>query len=504
MIGTPIMKDKRKNREEQVQEEVSREHEVRAEKVQKLRELGIEPWPSAEPIDSTCSQVNDEFVEGEEKTYTLAGRLMTIRLHGKTAFAHLQDRTGRLQLYIRKDAVGDDAFKFFEQFIDLGDIIWVKGTSFKTKTGEITLRVEAFKLLSKCLHPLPEKFHGLADVETIYRQRYLDLIANQESRERFFKRSAIVRTMRSYLDNHGFIEVETPMLHPIPGGAAARPFLTHHNALDMDLYLRIAPELYLKRLVVGGFERVYEIGRVFRNEGLSTRHNPEFTIAEFYIAHKDYHFMMDFIEKMIKDIAQKVNGTLHVRFGEVDIDLSKPFERLTMKEAVKRYAKLTDNDLSEAHIDATLKKHDLSLPKDSSWGAKLFLLFEELVESQLMQPTFIIGYPIEVSPLSKRDPKNPAIAARFELFVLGRELANGFNELNDPFDQAQRFRDQATLKAAGDEEAHYYDADYVRALEYALPPTVGAGIGIDRLVMLMTDTQSIRDVILFPTLKIKS
>jgi len=497
------MEDKIKSLESNLQEDASAEHEIRSEKVKKLRDLGIDPWPYAEDVSATSAQVVEDFVEGEENVYSLAGRLMSVRLHGKTAFAHLQDLSGRLQLYIRKDVVGDELFKFFEQFVDLGDIVWVEGISFKTKTGEITLKVNKVKLLSKCLHPLPEKFHGLTDVETIYRQRYLDLIANKESKERFLKRSAIIKNMRAYLDGQGFVEVETPMLNPIPGGAVARPFITHHNALDMKLYLRIAPELYLKRLVVGGIERVYEIGRVFRNEGLSTRHNPEFTMAEFYIAHKDYHFMMGFIERMIRDIAQTVNGSLHVQYGELSIDLSKPFERLTMKDAVKRYGNLTDDQLSEQKIDQTIKEKGFKPPKDSSWGAKLFLLFEELVESQLLQPTFIIGYPIEVSPLSKRDSENQSIAARFELFVAGRELANGFNELNDPFDQAGRFRDQVALKAAGDEEAHYYDADYVRALEYALPPTVGAGIGVDRLVMFLTDTQSIRDVILFPTLKIK-
>ncbi len=503
MVGE-IMKNKKNIREElMVEEDSSREHEIRLKKVDQLRGLGIEPWPAAKEVDSTCAGVVENFVEGEENSYALAGRIVSKRLHGKTAFVHIQDRTGRLQLYIRKDTIGEEAFNLFEQFIDLGDIIWVKGSSFKTKTGEITIRVEQFILLSKCLHPLPEKFHGLSDIETIYRQRYLDLIANPESRERFFKRSVIVKVMRNFLDDHGFIEVETPMLHPIPGGAAARPFVTHHNALDTDLYLRIAPELYLKRLVVGGFERVYEIGRCFRNEGLSTRHNPEFSLAEFYIANKDYHFMMDFIEKIFKAIAYKVNGSLQLTYNGIDIDLSKPFERLTMKDAVKKYAQLTNDDLSPEQIDGTIKKKGLQASKEWSTGAKLFLLFEELVESQLIQPTFIIGYPIEVSPLSKRDSENPDIAARFELFVVGQELANGFNELNDPMDQAQRFREQVALKEAGNEEAHFYDADYVLALEHAMPPTVGAGIGIDRLAMLMTDTTSIRDIILFPTLKKK-
>jgi len=500
------MERKTKNLQGQLgAQESSRENEVRLEKVKKLREQGIEPWPVCEQVNEDCAQVIDEYVEGKEsRDYALAGRIVTIRLHGKAAFAHLQDRTGRLQIYVRQDAVGEAEFAFFEQFIDIGDLVWVSGHSFKTKTGEISLRVSTFKLLSKCLHPLPEKFHGLVDIETIYRQRYLDLITNPESKERFLKRSALIQQMRSYLDHHGFIEVETPLLHPIPGGAVARPFITHHNVLDIDLYLRIAPELYLKRLVVGGFERVYEIGRCFRNEGISTRHNPEFTMAEFYIAYQDYQFMMDFIEDMLKTIVQNVNGTLKVPFGDVTIDFSTPFARLTMKDAVKQYAKLSDQDLAPEHIDKTMRSKGFEVPKNASWGQKLYLLFEELVESKIVQPTYIIGFPIEVSPLAKRDPENPSIAARFELFMGGMELANGFNELNDPFDQAQRFREQAQLKAAGDSEAHYYDADYVLALEYGLPPTVGAGVGIDRLTMLLTNSKSIRDVILFPTLKKKS
>jgi lysyl-tRNA synthetase class 2 len=485
-------------------EEGSREHEVRVKKAKKLHEQGVGAWPAYEPVNATCTQVIEEYGEGEEPhEYAIAGRIMSIRLHGKTAFAHIQDWSGRLQIYIREDLVGDTAFTFFEQFIDIGDIIWVVGSPFKTKTGEITLKAKKLKLLSKCLHPLPEKFHGLVDIETIYRQRYLDLLTNPESRERFLKRSALITSMRSYFDQHGFIEVETPLLHPIAGGAVARPFITHHHAHDMDLYLRIAPELYLKRLIIGGFERVYEIGRCFRNEGISTKHNPEFTMAEFYIAYQDYHFMMDFIEKMLKTITKEINDSLQLPFGDITVDLSKPFTRLSMKDAVKQYTSLTDRDLTPENIDETIRKKGLEVSKKASWGKKLSLLFEELVESKIEQPTFIIGFPIEVSPLAKRDPENQNIAARFELFIAGMEIGNGFNELNDPFDQAQRFREQAALKAEGDEEAHYYDADYILALEYGLPPTVGAGIGIDRLTMLITNKASIRDVILFPTLKKK-
>lgn len=481
------------------------EHQIRIQKVDELRAKGIEPWPSARDVTATCKQVHDEFKDDAESLeYQVAGRLMTIREHGKTIFATIQDRTGHLQVYIRKDALGDEAFDLFKHLVDTGDIAWFKGSAFRTKMGEVTLKVAEFALLSKNLHPLPEKFHGLADIEIKYRQRYLDLISDPESRKRFQKRSEIIRLMRNYFDEHEFIEVETPMLHPIPGGAVARPFVTHHNTLDTDLYLRIAPELYLKRLVVGGFERVYEINRNFRNEGISTRHNPEFTMVEWYIAHKDYHWMMDFIEDMLRKIASAVCDSQQVVFGDKTIDFGKPFARLRMRDAVKQYGNLSDADLDDVSIDETLKKHAIELAnKNASWGEKLYALFEELVESKLVDPTFIIDFPIEVSPLSKRDPANPSTAARFELFVAGMELANGFNELNDPFDQAERFKMQAAARDAGDKEAHYYDADYIVALEHALPPTVGAGIGIDRLAMLLTNTTSIKDVILFPTLKKK-
>lgn len=484
-------------------ESVSEEHAIRVGKVAKMRAVGIEPWPNAKEINATSKEVVDEFEEQHEsREYAVAGRILTIRLHGKAAFATIQDCSGSLQVYIRQDVVGGETFDLFQNFIDVGDIVWFSGKSFKTKTGQITLKVQDLTLLSKCLHPLPEKFHGLADIETIYRKRYLDLISNSESRKRFVVRSNVISTMRSYFDGHGFIEVETPMLHPIPGGAAARPFVTHHNALDTDLYLRIAPELYLKRLVVGGFERIYEINRCFRNEGISTRHNPEFTMAEFYIAYKDYHFMMNFIEQMLKTIVTNIYGSLQVDFDSMTIDFESPFARMTMKDAVMTYGNCSEADLSEAAIDKTMKDKKVTIDqKDASWGQKLFALFEELVESQLKQPTFITGYPVEISPLTKRDPENPSIVPRFELFIAGMEVANGFNELNDPFDQAARFKDQVKNRAAGDEEAHYYDADYIEALEHALPPTTGAGIGIDRLVMLLTNTTSIKDVILFPTLK---
>ncbi len=487
------------------QETVSQEHDMRVAKVAKLREMGIEPWPAAKDVNATCTEVIQEFPEHQEsREYTLAGRVIAKREHGKTCFATIQDPTGKLQLYLRQDVLDEKVYNLFEHFIDLGDIIWCKGTSFRTKMGEITLKVTEFTLLSKSLHPLPEKFHGLTDTETKYRQRYLDLISNEESRAKFIARSRIIRGIRQFLNEHGFLEVETPMLHPIAGGAAARPFITHHNALASDFYLRIAPELYLKRLVVGGLERVYEINRNFRNEGISTRHNPEFTMLEFYMAHHDYHFIMGFVEQLLRTVVREGSGKLQVPYGQHVIDFEKPFERISVTNAVLKYSGLTAEDISVKNIDATIKKHDVPVAHSkATLSEKIYAIFEELVESKLIQPTFVIDYPIEVSPLSKRDSENPAIAARFELFIGGMEISNGFNELNEPFDQAERFKQQLEAHAAGDEEAHQYDADYVLALEHALPPTVGVGIGIDRLTMLVTNTTSIKDVILFPTLKKK-
>lgn len=483
--------------------DVSAEHQIRVEKVKELEQKGLSVWPAGKPVNATCQDVLNEFKDDvQSREYEVAGRILTKREHGKTMFMTVQDRSARLQIYVRKDVLGDELFDFIMHYIDLGDIVWVKGTSFRTKMGEITLNVQEFALQSKCLHPLPEKFHGLSDVETRYRQRYLDLISDPETRKRFHIRSNVLRYMRDFFDDHEFIEVETPMLHPIPGGAAAKPFVTHHNALATDLYLRIAPELYLKRLVVGGFERVYEINRNFRNEGISTRHNPEFTMVECYIAYQDYHWMMSFVEQLIQYVIQKSGLPLQIPFGDHTIDFST-FAHISMKDAVVKYAHISaerlDND-----IDTVLKEHDLvTARKGASWGEKLLVLFEELVEKQLIQPTFVVDYPIEVSPLSKRDAQNPSIAARFELFIAGMEISNGFNELNDPFDQAARFQEQAHARTSGDDEAHYYDAEFILALEHGLPPTVGAGIGIDRLTMLLTNTTSIKDVILFPTLKKK-
>ncbi|MGE0010523.1 MAG: lysine--tRNA ligase [Candidatus Babeliales bacterium] len=487
------------------EEHSGQEHEMRVEKVKKLRAMGIEPWPAAKEVNATCAQMIAEFSdEKESREYLLSGRVVAKREHGKTSFATIQDRTGRVQLYIRQDVLGEKAYDLFDHYIDLGDIIWCKGTSFRTKMGEITLKVTDFTLLSKSLHPLPEKFHGLTDTETKYRQRYLDLISNEESRAKFIARSRIIKSIRQYLNDHDFLEVETPMLHPIAGGAAARPFITHHNALDSNFYLRIAPELYLKRLVVGGLERVYEINRNFRNEGISTRHNPEFTMLEFYMAHQEYHYIMGFVEELLRTVVREGSGKLQVQYGEHVIDFEKPFERISVTDAVLKYTDLTPKDISESSIDATIKKHEVPLAHaKATLSEKIYAIFEELVESKLIQPTFVIDYPIEVSPLSKRDFQNPAIAARFELFIGGMEISNGFNELNDPIDQAGRFKQQLEAHAAGDEEAHQYDADFVLALEHALPPTVGVGIGIDRLTMLVTNTTSIKDVILFPTLKKK-
>ncbi|MEX0940162.1 MAG: lysine--tRNA ligase [Candidatus Babeliales bacterium] len=483
----------------------SEETQLRIEKVDEMRQAGIEPWPQAKPVPDTCKEVLNEFGTNEQRNeYAIAGRLMSLRLHGKTAFADVQDVACRLQIYIKQDILGKDKFQQLKKFVDLGDIIWVTGSAFRTKMGEITLEVTDFELLSKCLHPLPEKFHGLTDTETRYRQRYLDLISNPESKQKFIRRSLLIRSMRNFFDNHGFLEVETPMLHPIAGGAAARPFITHHNAFDTDFYLRIAPELYLKRLVVGGFERVYEINRNFRNEGISARHNPEFTMTEFYMAHQDYHFIMGFVENLLRTVIKESCGILQVPFGEHIIDFEKPFKRISIRDSVIEIGGLSQKDILESNIDETLKKHSVKLAnKNASIAEKIYALFEEIVEAQLIQPTYVIDFPIEVSPLAKRDPDNPNIAARFELFIGGMELSNGFNELNDPFDQAERFKQQLEAHRAGDEEAHQYDADYIQALEYGLPPTVGVGIGIDRLVMLATNTTSIKDVILFPTLKRK-
>jgi lysyl-tRNA synthetase class 2 len=480
----------------------SEEYRIRSEKVDTLRAQGIEPWPQFRPVKDQAADIIAQFQDGAEIEYTVAGRIMAIRRHGKAAFVVIQDTSGRIQLYLKADIIGDEIFKDFNHYIDIGDIIWCRGTAFRTHAGEITLRVLEYELLSKCLHPLPEKFHGISDVETKYRQRYLDVMTSAETRERFIKRSRMISTIRNFLEERGYLEVETPMLHPIAGGAAARPFVTHHNTLGENFYLRIAPELYLKRLTVGGFDRVYEINRNFRNEGISTRHNPEFTMLELYTAYEDYHYAMGLVEELLRSAAIAVNGTLHLTFGDHTLNFEQPFRRLTMRNAVMEYGNFTEDEIAPQNIGALCIRHGLRMtPGASSYGHQLAALFEHVAEKKLIQPTFICDFPVELSPLAKRDPQNPDFVPRFELFIAGMEVSNAYNELNDPFEQAARFQDQLALQRAGDPEAHQYDADYVTALEYGLPPTVGIGIGIDRLAMLLTNTVSIKEVILFPTLK---
>ena len=443
-----------------------------------------------------------EWFEEHPVRVKVAGRMMSKRVMGKVSFAHIQDMSGRIQLFVQRDALPEGAYKDFKTW-DVGDILGAEGTLFKTKTGELSVRVEHVRLLTKSLRPLPEKFHGLTDQETRYRQRYLDLIMNEVSRQVFRTRTAIIQYIRDFLNARGFLEVETPMMQVIPGGAAARPFITYHNALDMQLFLRIAPELYLKRLVVGGFEKVYEINRNFRNEGLSTRHNPEFTMLEFYEAYADYEDLMDLTEEMLRGMAQQVLGTTVLGYQGEQYDLGRPFRRMTVRESILHF----NPDIDAADIDNLEKARQvagrLEIPLKESWGlGKVQIeIFEKTVEDRLMQPTFITAYPTEVSPLARVNDEDPFVTDRFEFFVAGREIANGFSELNDYEDQAERFRRQVQEKEAGDEEAMHFDADYIRALEHGMPPTAGEGIGIDRLVMLFTDSPSIRDVVLFPHMR---
>lgn len=487
-------------------EAASQEHQIRVDKIAKMRQAGIEPWPEVKHATASCQQVIDDFVQDAlpAQVYAVVGRVVSIRLHGKAAFVHIQEQGNKLQIYFQQERIGVVAFEQLQNFVDIGDFLWVTGFSFKTQRGEITLKADSYSIQSKSLHPLPEKFHGLSNVEIRYRQRYLDLISNPESRSTLQKRSLIVQACREFLTEQGYLEVETPMLHPIAGGAAAKPFSTHHNALGQEFFLRIAPELYLKRLVVGGFDRVFELNRNFRNEGVSPRHNPEFTMLECYTAHENFEYGMDIVEKLIKAMAHKVSDDMKITFGDHHIDLSQPFAKISMKDSVKHRHNLTDADMNEATIDALLKQYHVALPQPHmTINEKIYLLFEETVESTLIQPTFIIDFPIEVSPLAKRNAQDPTLAARAELFIVGIEFANLFNELNDPFDQAERFHAQMKAHQAGDAEAHQYDADFILALEHGLPPTVGFGIGIDRLIMLITGSTSIKDVILFPTLKKK-
>ena len=482
--------------------------EERRGKLKALREKGI-VFPNdfvrehyAGDVSAKHGAADREALEKDAVAVVVAGRIMLKRVMGKASFATIQDSSGRIQIYVSEGDTGKDAQDAFKHY-DIGDIVGVTGTLFKTKTGELTIRCKLLILLTKSLRPLPEKFHGLSDQEIKYRQRYVDLIVNEDTRATFRKRSQIIQAVRNVLIADNYLEVETPMMQPIPGGAAAKPFITHHNALDMQLYLRIAPELYLKRLVVGGFEKVFEINRNFRNEGLSTRHNPEFTMLEFYEAYRDYNYLMDFTEQLMGEIARKVLGRTVVSYQGRELDLGKPFHRLTIVQAIQKFhPQFTDKQLHDRDF-LTNELQDIKAkyrPEDAVGGLQLSL-FEELTEHQLFEPTFIIDYPAEASPLARRSDTRPGITERFELFMVGREIANGFSELNDPEDQEARFDAQVTAKEAGDEEAMFKDSDYIRALEYGLPPTAGEGIGIDRLVMLLTDSPSIRDVILFPQMR---
>ena len=478
--------------------------QIRINKLKAMQEAGRDPFEITLATQTHHSdEIKADFENLENKEVVIAGRIMTWRDMGKANFIDIQDRNGRIQAYVRMNDIGEESFKEFKSW-DIGDIVEVRGFVFKTRTGEISVHAQEIRLLSKSLLPLPEKFHGLTDTDTRYRKRYLDMIMNPEVKDTFIKRSKIITSIRNYLDNLGFIEVETPILNTIAGGAAARPFITHHNTLDMDMYLRIATELYLKRLIVGGMERVYEIGRNFRNEGMDVKHNPEFTCIELYQAFTDYHGMMDIAEALIRNAANEVCDSLHITFNGTEVDLESPFARLTMVDAVKQYSGI---DFAEFMSDdekavAIAKEKGIEIENGkATWGDILNSFFEEFVEENLTQPTFIMDYPVEVSPLTKRKPDCPVLTERFELFIMGSEYGNAYSELNDPIDQMSRFEAQMKLREAGDDEANMIDNDFVTALEYGMPPTGGLGIGIDRLVMLLTDNYSIRDVLAFPTMK---
>ena len=481
---------------------------ARRKKLTELRRLGCAPYPNDfRPRDTAAALTAEhggtsaEALESADILVSLAGRIMAIRDFGKAAFVHVQDRTGRLQIYVQRAQVGDEAFAVFRQ-LDLGDIAGFEGRLFRTRTGELTVQASQVRYLAKALRPLPEKWHGLTDVELRYRKRYLDLLVNPEVRRVFEIRAAVLQHVRAFFAARGFLEVETPMMQAIAGGALARPFSTHHNALDIDLYLRVAPELYLKRLVVGGFDRVFELNRNFRNEGVSTEHNPEFTMLEFYQAYASYEDLMTLTEELFARLARDVAGGLRLPWGEHDIDLTPPWPRLSVKEAVVRHAGLTSSEVEDLdRLRAVAAERGIPLATDWPYGKVLIEVFEKTAERALIQPTFVVDYPVEVSPLARLADGDPRIVDRFELLVAGREIANGFSELNDPDDQRARFEAQLAARRAGDEEAHAMDEDYVEALEHGMPPTAGEGIGIDRLVMLLTNSASIRDVILFPQLR---
>jgi len=490
------------------QEELNDQFLVRREKMNQLREDGIDPFGKRFERTNLAMEIIEEYndlekeeLEAKNISVTLAGRIMTKRGKGKAGFAHIQDLSGQVQIYVRKDAVGEERYKVFTS-ADLGDIVGVTGVVFRTQTGELSIKVKDFVFLTKALRPLPDKFHGLKDVEQRYRQRYLDLIMSQESKETFITRSKIIQSMRRYLDDHGYLEVETPMMHAIAGGAAARPFITHHNALDMPLFMRIAIELHLKRLIVGGLEKVYEIGRVFRNEGVSTRHNPEFTMIELYEAYADFRDIMSLTENLVAHIAQEVLGTTQIKYGEYDVDLQPEWKRLHMVDAIKEYTGVDFwKEMRVEEARQLAKENGVEITEHMQYGHIVNEFFEQKVEEKLIQPTFIYGHPVEISPLAKKNEEDPRFTDRFELFIVAREHANAFTELNDPIDQRERFEAQLKEREQGNDEAHMMDEDFVEALEYGMPPTGGLGIGIDRLVMLLTNSPSIRDVLLFPLMR---
>ena len=490
------------NQNQVVEEDLNHLLKVRREKLAELQESGKDPFKVTKyDVTVHSSEIKENYEVWEGKEVSIAGRLMSKRVMGKASFCNVQDLKGNIQSYVARDSIGEESYKEFKK-LDIGDIVGIKGTAFTTKTGEVSIHAESVELLTKSLQILPEKFHGLTNTDLRYRQRYVDLIMNPEVRDTFVKRSQIIKEIRNHLDAQGFMEVETPMLVANAGGAAARPFDTHYNALDEDVKLRISLELYLKRLIVGGLERVYEIGRVFRNEGVDTRHNPEFTLMELYQAYTDYHGMMDLVENLFREVALKVLGTAVVTYDGVEIDLSKPFERISMVDALKKYK---DIDFTNIHTDEEAKaladQYHVAYEARHKKGDILSLLFEEFVEEHLIQPTFIIDHPVEISPLTKKKPSDPEYTERFELFITKREMANAYSELNDPLDQIERFKAQEALLAAGDDEANSMDDDFVNALMIGMPPTGGIGIGIDRFVMLLTDSYAIRDVLLFPTMK---
>ncbi len=483
-------------------QELSEILQIRRDKLAALRAEGRDPFAETRyDRTSNSKTILENFETLENQDVAIAGRILSKRDMGKASFCHILDQQGQIQIYVKIDELGPEDYDRFKK-LDIGDIIGVKGYVFRTRRGEISVHVKEYTLLSKSLLPLPEKFHGLKDVDTRYRQRYVDLIVNPEARETFVKRSKAISAIRAYFDNLGYLEVETPVLNTVQGGATARPFVTHHNALDLDMYLRIATELYLKRCIIGGFERVYEIGRLFRNEGMDTRHNPEFTTIEFYEAYTDIHGMMERTENLMREVCQKVNGTLQIPFGDVTIDMEKPFRKATMTELVREYAGVDFDQIPDLEsAKAAAKEHNIQVEPKHKKGDILSLFFEEYCEDKLIQPTFVLEYPVEISPLAKREPQRPDMTQRFELFINGGEVANAFSELNDPLDQRERFENQMKLRAMGDLEASEIDEDYLTAMEYGMPPTGGCGIGIDRFVMLLTNNTSIRDVLLFPTMK---